>query len=168
MSAGLTCGLRWAPSAGSPQPDPQNPANLLPPPGLCKRSSRPLQHRELIPAPQRELPAFVAPGATLGTAKGVAGLRGTGSYSRHRNGSCRPSRHQELLPAPVRKLLTFATPGATPGTAKGELPAFAAPGNVAPWVLWRPACLSERQFARRQRHGPMRNLRLEQQTSGRP
>ena len=64
------------------------------------------QKRELLPAPQKKLPAFAAPGAT-GTAKGVAGLRETRVYSRHRQiqpwlrkVSDRPSRHRELLPPP--------------------------------------------------------------------
>ena len=65
-----------------------------------------------------ELPASAAPETTPGTAQGVAGLCGTGSYSRHRTRSCRPSRHRELLQDPPRKVTAVAAPGATPGTAK--------------------------------------------------
>ena len=82
------------------------------------RPTKPGQLAVPARALQTELPAFAAPGANPGTAKGAAGLRGTGSYSRHRKGRCRPSRHRELLPAPKRKLPAFAAPGATPGTGK--------------------------------------------------
>ena len=70
------------------------------------------------PAPQTDLPDFAVPGATPGVANGVAGLRGTWSHSRLREGSCRPLQHRELLPAPQRELPAFAALGATPGTAQ--------------------------------------------------
>ena len=66
-----------------------------------------------------ELLTFADPGATPGAAKRVAGLRGTGSVSQHREGSCLPSRSRELLPAPQRALPAFVAPGANPGAAKG-------------------------------------------------
>ena len=81
---------------------------------------RPSRHRELLPAPQREMPAlaapgtspgtdrqlmaFAAPGAIPGTANALANLRGSGSFCRHRSDS-------------AKSLAGLRGTGNTPGTA---------------------------------------------------